>query len=88
MRAAVLHFAFVALGAEVATSMSFVDNASSIEVSRSNGYKDNGIERLVREGTMAEAIRFRLTRDDWHRQRTVEVHVQGFDRCRPLFGLE
>jgi RimJ/RimL family protein N-acetyltransferase len=87
MRAAALHFAFAELGAEVVTSVSFVDNAASIAVSRRNGYQENGVERLAREGTMVEALRFRLTRDDWQRHRSFEVQVQGFDRCRPLFGL-
>ena len=88
MRSAALYFAFTALGAEVATSESFVDNPASIAVSRRTGYQDNGIERLARDGTMAEAIRFRLTRDDWQRHPAPDVQVHGFDRCRPLFGLD
>ena len=88
MRAAVLHFAFTELGAEVASSMSFADNASSIAVSRRHGYQDNGVERLARDGAMAEAIRFRLTRDAWQRHPAPEVQVRGFDRCRPIFGLD
>lgn len=86
MRAAVLYFAFAELEAQVATSRSFVDNPASIAVSRRNGYRDNGLDRVAREGAMAEALLFRLTRDDWQRHRTVEVRVDGFDRCRPLFG--
>lgn len=88
MRAAALHFAFDELGAEVATSQSFTDNAASIAVSRRLGYQDNGVDRLAREGTPAETLRFRLTREDWERHRAVEVRVDGFERCRPLFGLE
>jgi RimJ/RimL family protein N-acetyltransferase len=87
MRAAALHFAFTALGAEVAVSTSFADNAASIAVSRRNGYKDNGVDRRARDGMMQEALQFRLTRDEWERHRSVEVQVDGFDRCRPLFGL-
>ena len=87
MRAAALYFAFTELGAEVAVSTSFADNPASIAVSRRNGYKDNGVDRLTRDGTMAEALQLRLTRDDWQRHRTLEVQVDGFDRCRPLFGL-
>lgn len=88
MRSAALYFVFTALGAEVATSESFVDNPASIAVSRRMGYQENGIERLVRDGTMAEVIRFRLTRDDWQRNPAPNVQVHGFDRCRPLFGLD
>ncbi len=87
MRAAALYFAFSELGAEVATSASFVDNPASIAVSRRNGYQDNGVDRSAREGAVAEQLRLKLTRDDWQRHRTVEVQVDGFDRCRPLFGL-
>jgi RimJ/RimL family protein N-acetyltransferase len=84
MRAAALYFAFSELGAQVATSTSFVDNPASIAVSRRNGYHDNGVDRLARKGAVAELLRLRLTRDDWQRHRTVEVQVEGFDRCRPL----
>ncbi len=87
MRAAALYFAFSELGAEVATSASFVDNPASIAVSRRNGYQDNGVDRLAREGAVAEQLRLKLTREDWQRHRTVEVRVEGFDRCRPIFGL-
>ena len=87
IRAAALYFAFAELDAEVATSASFVDNPASITVSRRQGYQENGIDRMVRAGTMAEVLRFRLTREDWQRHRSVEVQVDGFDRCRPLFGL-
>jgi RimJ/RimL family protein N-acetyltransferase len=88
MRAAALHFAFSELGAEVATSSSFVDNPASIAVSRRNGYQDNGVDRMAREGVMVEHLRLRLTRDDWQRHRAVDVQVDGFDACRPLFGLD
>lgn len=87
MRAAALHFAFSELGAQVATSASFPDNPASIAVSRRLGYQDDGVDRLAREGAMAEMRRFRLTRDDWRRHRAVDVRVDGFDRCRALFGL-
>jgi RimJ/RimL family protein N-acetyltransferase len=87
MRAAALYFAFTALGAEVATSASFVDNPASIAVSRRNGYRDDGVDRMAREGVMVEQLRFRLTRDDWQKHRAVDVRVEGFERCRPLFGL-
>ena len=66
----------------------FADNPASIAVSRRNGYRDNGVERVARERAMVEQLRFRLTRDDWLRHRTVEVQVDGFDRCREIFGLD
>ncbi|CAM2888881.1 N-acetyltransferase [Mycobacterium intermedium] len=87
MRAAALYFAFTALGAEVATSASFVDNPASIAVFRRNGYRDDGVDRMAREGVMVEQLRFRLTREDWERHRATEVRVEGFERCRGLFGV-
>ncbi len=87
MRSAALHFAFSTLGAEVATSASFVDNPASIAVSRHLGYRDDGSEQTAREGIMMEQLRFRLTRDDWQRRQADNVRVEGFDRCRALFGL-
>jgi len=87
MRSAALYFAFAELGAQVATSASFVDNPSSIAVSRRTGYRENGVDRMAREGVMVEQLRFRLSRDDWERHRAIDVRVDGFDRCRPLFGL-
>jgi RimJ/RimL family protein N-acetyltransferase len=87
MRAAALYFAFTELGAQVATSASFVDNPASIAVSRRHGYRDDGVDRMAREGVMVEQLRFRLSRDDWERHRAVDVQVDGFERCRPLFGL-
>jgi RimJ/RimL family protein N-acetyltransferase len=87
MRAAALYFAFNELGAQVATSSSFVDNPASIAVSRRSGYQDHGVSQVAREGVPAEQVRFRLTREDWQRHRSVDVRVEGFERCRPIFGL-
>jgi RimJ/RimL family protein N-acetyltransferase len=42
MRAAVLHLAFVGLGAQEARSSAFEGNDRSIRVSRAVGYEDNG----------------------------------------------
>lgn len=87
MRSAALHFMFEELGAQTACSASFADNPASIAVSSGLGYRDDGAEMLEREGAMVQQRRFRLTRGDWQRHRHVEVRVEGFDRCRSLFGL-
>ena len=47
MRGAVLAFAFDHLGAEVAESEAFLDNAASNAVSQSLGYEPNGFGRLA-----------------------------------------
>lgn len=87
MRSAALHFAFSTLGAKVATPASFVDNPASIAVSRRIGYRDDGSEQTAREGIMLDQLRFRLTRHDWQRRHADTVRVEGFDRCRAVFGL-
>lgn len=64
MRAAVLLFVFDVLGAEVAMSGFIEGNAPSAGISRRLGYRHNGRERLVVEGTMLEEQRLRLERDE------------------------
>ncbi|HET9173230.1 MAG TPA: GNAT family N-acetyltransferase [Actinospica sp.] len=86
MRAAVLHLAFAELGAEYALSASFVDNASSIGVSRKVGYQPDGIQRDVIEGQVFVTQRFRMSRDDWRDRERPEFTVSGIDGCREMFG--
>ena len=86
MRAAVLHLAFAELGAEYALSASFVDNASSIAVSRKVGYQPDGIQRDVVDGQVLVTQRFRMSRDDWHARERPEFTVTGIDGCREMFG--
>lgn len=89
MRAAVLHFAFESLGADYANSGAWSDNERSLGVSRKWGYQDNGVRRAVRRDELAEEQLLRLSRADWKAHRSdVEIQVDGFDDCRPLFGLE
>jgi RimJ/RimL family protein N-acetyltransferase len=91
MRAAVLHFAFVGLGAESAVSSAFTDNPASLAVSRKLGYRPDGITRQARRGAPATEQRLRLTRDDWERGQaeTVSgpVRIENLEPCLPFFGL-
>ena len=50
MRAAMLHLAFDGLGAAVAYSGAFFDNAASLATSKALGYRENGRERQLRRG--------------------------------------
>ena len=50
MRAAVLGFAFDGLGAQVAETSAFLDNAASNGVSRALGYEENGFGSLAPRG--------------------------------------
>jgi RimJ/RimL family protein N-acetyltransferase len=91
MRIAMLTLAFDGLGAEVAETEAFADNAASIGVSRSVGYEDNGVDRMAPEGEPRDMIRFRMTRARWQEVRAErafpEVAIDGLERCLPLLGV-
>ncbi|MEV4350888.1 GNAT family protein [Actinoplanes sp. NPDC049596] len=85
MRTAVLGFAFGSLGAFAAISSATTANAASQGVSRRLRYADNGASRIVdTSGDVAELRHFRLLAADWPGP---EVTVEGFDPCRPWFGM-
>ncbi len=87
MRSAVLAFAFEHLGAERATSEAFMDNASSIGVSRSLGYADNGLQWMAPRGVARQQQRFLMTRDMWNARERPPIEVSGLAACRDMFGL-
>jgi RimJ/RimL family protein N-acetyltransferase len=88
MRAAVLHFGFAGLGARIAQSSAFADNASSIGVSRALGYVSDGEELVVRRDEVVRHLRFRLERDEWARRRRDDIELEGLEACVPLLGAE
>lgn len=85
MRSAALHFVFDVLGAEVAESAAFDDNATSLAVSRSLGYEPNGEGRAAPRGDARRIVRLRLPRERWVCR--YDVEVDGAAACLPLFGL-
>jgi RimJ/RimL family protein N-acetyltransferase len=87
MRTAVLALAFDHLGAEVAESEAFLDNERSAGVSRSLGYRHNGLGQLAPEGVARETQRFRMTREDWRARERPHVEVVGLEGCLDLFGV-
>lgn len=87
MRAAVLLFAFDQLGAEIAATEAFVDNAASNGVSRRLGYRPNGVLPAKQRDAAAMQQRYlmraeQLRRPDW------TLRVDGLDACRELLGLQ
>jgi RimJ/RimL family protein N-acetyltransferase len=86
MRTAVLAFAFDGLGAQLATTEAFLDNAASNGVSRWLGYQENGFGSLAPEGVARVTQRFRMTAEDWRSRPRSPVAVEGLEKCRPLFG--
>lgn len=88
MRAAVLTFAFRDLGAEWAVTSAWSDNAASLGVSRSLGYRPNGVERHLRPGVPGGAgdmVHLRLARSDWEARPADDVRVVGLGACRSWF---
>jgi RimJ/RimL family protein N-acetyltransferase len=86
MRAAVLHLAFAGLGAARAETEAWEDNARSIGVTRSHGYRDNGAKVLDRGGEATVELEFVLTHDEWEPNRRDDIEIRGLDRCLELFG--
>jgi len=87
MRAAMLHLAFVGLGAEYAVSGAWHDNAPSLGVSRALGYEENGIELAERLGKPDRQIGLLLTRERWEAHRAFDVTIDNLEPCLELFGL-
>jgi RimJ/RimL family protein N-acetyltransferase len=89
MRAAVLLFAFEGLGAVIARSGAFVDNVSSIRVSKGLGYRENGCHRLAPRGEPKVMLNFELTREEWlsRRSELPATAITGLETARPMFGL-
>jgi RimJ/RimL family protein N-acetyltransferase len=86
MRSAVLAFAFDHLGAEWATSGAFLDNLTSIGVSRALGYVENGRGRLAPRGVAREMVRLLMTAEQWRSRQRPPVRVEGLAGCRDMFG--
>lgn len=88
MRQAICGFAFDHLGAAEVTSGAFLDNPSSLAVSRKVGYRTNGTERRTRrEGEMAELQRLVLAPDDLVRGDD-PVEVTGVEAFRAFIGID
>jgi RimJ/RimL family protein N-acetyltransferase len=91
MRTAVLALAFGPLAAEAAITSAWHDNVASLGVSRALGYQPNGVSLDPREPDRTRAdtmVHLRLTRADWLAAgRAEDVTIEGFEPCRPLFGL-
>ena len=88
MRAAALGFAFDGLGARVAETNAFLDNAASNRVSRGLGYEENGRGFLAPEGVARETQRFRMTLESWRSRPRGPLAIEGLEACRPMFGVE
>ncbi|WP_010149287.1 GNAT family N-acetyltransferase [Serinicoccus profundi] len=85
MRQAVCALAFDHLGIERITSSAYLDNPSSMAVSRAVGYQPNGRRWIAREGEPAEQQSYVLTPGTFRRGE--EIRVEGAAALREFLGL-
>ncbi|HEY8790097.1 MAG TPA: GNAT family protein [Actinopolymorphaceae bacterium] len=96
MRTAVLALAFDRLGAQLAETEAWADNAASLGVSRALGYQPNGTTRHVRTGgpgnpdpsatVSGDMPKLRLDANGWRARARPAVEISGLDACRAWFG--
>jgi RimJ/RimL family protein N-acetyltransferase len=87
MRTAVLHLAFAGLGAQVAYSGAFEDNAPSLAVSKALGYEENGDVLIRRRDDAAREIKLKLPRAAWEARRRDDIVIENLERCLEMFGI-
>lgn len=87
MREASLHLGFAGLGAEFATTGAFSDNGPSLGVTRSLGYEYVGTRRVVRRGSPADLIGYRMDRSHWQTIRRDDIELVGIDGVRNFLGI-
>jgi RimJ/RimL family protein N-acetyltransferase len=85
MRSAILHLAFNKLDAVEAHSGGWPDNDSSLGVSKSLGYRDNGRRLALQRGVPAEMLDLRLTRAEWSASDHPDTEVEGLENCLNFF---
>jgi RimJ/RimL family protein N-acetyltransferase len=89
MRRAVLALAFGPLGAREAITSAWHDNMASLGVSRAIGYTDNGVSTAMRGDRLDTMVHLRMTAADWEATGAGDdVLIEGFEPCRPFFGLD
>lgn len=86
MRQAICAFLFDHLDAAEITSGAFIDNPSSLAVSRKVGYRADGTRRLARGGEAAVNQRLLLTAQDFIRGE--KITATGVDAFRQFIGLD
>lgn len=88
LRQACLHLGFAGLGADVATTAAWHDNAASLGVTRKLGYEPNGEDLVLRRDTEpTRMLRFRMPRGYWETNlRRDDIELDGLEPCLPLLG--
>jgi hypothetical protein len=63
------------------------DNAPSLAVSKSLGYRANGDEIKARVDKPARMINLKLPQATWQKARRDDITIEGLEACLDLFGL-
>jgi len=88
MRRAVLSFGFDHLGADVAATGAYEDNAASLAITRRIGYQPNGFGVLAPRGEPKRELRFVLTKQQWEESGArLPIELEGLEACRALLGI-
>ena len=87
MRLAALTLGFDGLGAEVATTGLWRDNAASLGVTTSLGYEPSGRRRALRRGVPDELLGFHMDRAHFATLRRDDITLHGTDAARAFLGL-
>lgn len=84
LRHACLHLGFAGLGAAVATTSAYHDNAASLGVTARLPYEPNGEAMTPRRDGADRLLRFRMTRAAWDAVRRDDIEVDGLAPCLSL----
>lgn len=88
MRIAILHLAFLGLGARRAETGAYEFNAASLGVTSSLGYEPNGDAVFAPRGKPQVEKKFKMDRTGFDRLRRDDIEITNLDPCLPMFGLD
>ena len=83
-RQACLHLGFAGLGAHIATTGAWHDNAASLAVTAKLPYEPNGEDVLLRREQPDRLLRFRMTRERWASVHRDDIAIEGLEPCLHL----
>ena len=86
MRTAMLTLAFDGLGAHLAVTSAWSDNAASLRVSESIGYVFDRVERHPRGADEGELVHLHLDAAGWRAAPRPHANLVGVAAARPAFG--
>ncbi len=86
-RSAALTLAFDGLGAELARTAAWHDNAPSLGVTRSLGYTETGRRRALRRDEPDVELEFVMDRAHWNTIRRDDITLHGVDAAREFLAI-